>query len=332
MNKLLVILGSTATGKTDLGLYLAKKFNGELVSCDSRQVYTGLDIGTGKMPNLESRIMNHESRIKKQKNYWEIDGIKIWMYDVVEPSIQYSVYDYIKDSEKVIEDIIKRGKLPIIVGGTGLYLKGLLEGFFNMSIPVDIKFREVLEKLDKQKLQKKLQGLSKEKWESLNYSDQNNPRRLVRAIELSVSQGKGESLPAGKAGVKGKVNNFIILKIGLTAPKEVLYERVDKSVIKRIGAGMVEEAKSLHQAGLSLDRMRKLGLEYGVLADYLEKKITSSKDLIKILQNKIHQFVRRQLTWFKKEKDVQWFDISSEDYVEKLEKSVSKWYYNSINI
>src|SRR3989344_4156454 len=119
MNRVLVILGPTSTGKTDVALQLASKFHGEIVSCDSRQVYIGLDIGTGKMPSVEARDKRQEARIIKKQKHWEVDGIKIWMYDVIDPSVQYSVYDYVRNAEKIIEDIITRDKLPIIVGGTG---------------------------------------------------------------------------------------------------------------------------------------------------------------------------------------------------------------------
>lgn len=281
MRKLLVILGPTATGKTDLALNLAKKFNGEIVSCDSRQVYRGLDIGTGKYPSQKSKVKS-----------------KIWMYDVADPRKQYSVFNYVKDANKVIDEIIKRKKLPIVVGGTGLYLKALLEGLTNLSIPVNKKLRNSLSKLSLKQLQNKLQKLLPKKWQDLNQSDRQNPRRLIRAIEL--------------VGLKPnfvKTQNFDALKIGLTAPRDVLYKRADRKVLARIKQGMIEETIKLHKKGLSFKRMRQLGLEYGVLADYLDGKIKDTNELIKIMQGKIHGYIRRQLTWFAKEKDVHWFNI-----------------------
>lgn len=328
MKKILVMLGPTATGKTDQALILAKRFNGELVSCDSRQVYVGLDIGTGKYPNGKWTIEN--GQLKKRQRFWEIDGVKIWMYDVCDPKIQYTVFDYVKDAEKIIEDIIKRDKLPIIVGGTGLYLKGLLEGFFNMTIPVDKEFRKVLEKLDKSKLQKRLQKISLAKWSSLNESDRQNPRRLIRAIELISSSLRGakqrsnldEKLPR-PLGIHNDV-----FKLGLTALREVLYKKVDLRVLTRIGDGMIDEAIKLHNKGLTFESMRRFGLEYGCLADFLEDKIKSREELIKILQGKIHAYVRRQLTWFKKMEKIEWFDVSDKSFPIELEKKVSKWYYS----
>lgn len=315
MKKILVIFGPTSTGKTDLALNLAGKFNGEIISCDSRQVYTGLDIGTGKMPST--------GRWKIEDGRWIVEGIPIHMYDVMSPKKQYNVADYVKDANKVISGIEKRGKLPIIVGGTGFYLKALLEGLPNLSIPVDKNLRKKLQKLSKEDLQEKLKKLSPERWNSLNESDRENPRRLVRAIELALTKANAKRFKIYDL----RLTNFDILKIGLIAPREVLYKRVDERVIERINQGMIEETKRLYKNGLSLKRMRQLGLEYGVLADFLEGNINEKKELIRILQNKIHGYVRKQLTWFKKDKNVNWFDITTSDYQGKIEKVVSKWYY-----
>ncbi len=318
MKKILVILGPTATGKTDLALFLARKFQGELISADSRQVYKGLDIGTGKYPNKKVKV-------KKKKNNWEIDGGKIWMYDVVSPKIQYSVADYVLDANKIINDIIARDKLPIIVGGTGLYIKALIDGLSNLAVPVDINLRKKLDKLSLTQLQNKLQNLSPEKYKYINNSDIKNPRRLIRKIELFFTS--EESLRATVRGGLSKNLNF--LKIGLTAPREVLYKCVDQRVLSRISQGMIEEAKLLHKKGLTLQRMRELGLEYGVLADYLESKFKTQDELVKVMQGKIHSFVRRQQTWFKTEQNIFWFDILDLNYIEKVENRVYTWYYQS---
>ncbi len=330
-SKLLVILGPTSTGKTDLALQLASKFQGELVSVDSRQVYVGLDIGTGKLP-VKLRIDNGQWTIKKGKKFWEMNGVKVWMYDVVDPKKQYTVYDYVKDTGRVINDIWKREKLPIVVGGTGFYLKALLEGLPNLAIPVDKNLRKKLEKFSKEQLQKKLQQISPDKWGSLNESDRQNPRRLIRAIEIAVKTKADNEVDKNLTIV-----NFLstanrdkpqknILKIGLTTSREVLYQRIDERVMSRIDQGMIDEARRLHSSGLSLKRMRQLGLEYGILADYLENKIRNKEELIKLLQGKIHGYARRQITWFKKEKEVFWFDMTEEGFAEKIEKLVIKWY------
>lgn len=319
MEKVLVILGSTSTGKTDLALYLAKKLNGELVSCDSRQVYKGLDIGTGKAP---SEMYNVQCTIYKKEGYWEIDGTKIWMYDVADPRKQYSAADYVKDAITVINGIVKRGKLPIIVGGTGFYLKALLEGVPTLHVPIDKKLRQQLNYLTIEQLQNKLKTLNPKRWKEMNNSDRQNPRRLMRAIEVARAKPKEDQ----KSKIKDQ--RYDTLKIGLIAPREILYQRSDDRVIDRVKQGMVEEAKRLHKEELSLERMKQLGLEYGVLADYLSGRIKTKSELIKILQLEIHGYIRRQLTWFKKQSSTTWFNITDKDFISKVEGLAVKWYHS----
>ncbi len=314
MKKLLVILGPTATGKTDLAIKLAKQFNGEIVSCDSRQVYKGLDIGTGKYPNGDKS---------------KLENIHVWLFDVVSFRKQYTVADYVKAAEIAIEDIQNRGKLPIVVGGTGLYLKALLEGLSNLEVPINPVLRKQLEKLSKEQLQDKLRQVNADKWKKMNDSDRENPRRLIRAIEISTSSLRGVQRTTKQSLSLSRLLRFArndVLRIGLMASRDVLYKRVDESVVSRINQGMVEEVIELHSKGLSLKRMRQLGLEYGVLADYLENSINSKEELIKQLQFKIHGYVRRQLTWFKKEQNVNWFDITDQNFPQALEKLVAIWY------
>ena len=311
--RLLVVLGPTSIGKTDLALQLAHKFQGELISVDSRQVYRGLDIGTGKLPGKEVAV-------KKGEGFWEMNGIKIWMYDVVDPKKQYSVFDYVKDAGRVIEEIRKRGKLPIIVGGTGLYLKALLEGLSNLSIPSDKKLRGQLQKFTKQELQEKLMKIALKRWEAMNFSDRENPRRLVRAIELVISP---RTSPYGY--LRGISASYNILKIGLTAPREALYKKINDKILELIQERIVDEVSKLIKKGLSKKRLMELGLEYAVVLEYLEKKI-SLDQMIEQMQNKVRQYARRQITWFKKEKNVFWFNVTGEGFAKKIEKLISKWY------
>lgn len=328
MRKVLVILGPTATGKTDIALSLAKKYNGELVACDSRQVYKGLDIGTGKEPGKS--IMNYVLKVNKGKGFWEINGmskapagaVKIWMYDVAYPNIRFTVKDYVELAEKVVEDILERGKLPIIVGGTGLYLKGLLYGFPNLNIPVDESLRGELEKLSLKSLQEKLIALSPTRFQELSDSDKKNPRRLLRSIELILMNPYGHTTK----NLQLKTKNWDVLKIGLTAPRPVLYERIDLRLISRIDEGLIEEAARLQKEGLALVRMKELGLEYGALADLLAGNI-SREEFIETLKTKIHRYAKRQATWFKKENGVNWFDITDKKWQGQVEKTVDSWYY-----
>lgn len=322
LDQLLVVLGSTAAGKTDLALHLAKKFSGELITCDSRQVYKGLDIGTGKLPGGSWKL--EIGSWKREKGYWEIDGVKIWMYDVVDLKRQYTVADYVKDAKRMIREIVEQGKLPVIVGGTGLYLKAILYGLSNLAIPVDKNLRKKLQKLSKEDLQKRLKKISPKRWDSLNESDRENPSRLVRAIELETSPRRS---PYGhlRGGTKTDV-----LKIGLKAPRDILYEKINKRVYQWIKEGIVDETKNLIKGGISKKRIREIGLEYAVILEYLDNKI-SKDELIEKMQTKVRQYAKRQLTWFKKEGNVFWFDITDKNYLDKVENLISAWYHKGTN-
>ncbi len=315
---MLVISGPTSTGKTDLSLRLAKKFDGELVACDSRQVYVGLDIGTGKLPSGRWKV--EDGRWKKGKGFWEIDGVRIWMYDVVNLKKQYSVADYVKDANKVIDEILERGKLPIIVGGTGLYLKALLEGLSNLAIPVDFKLRKALERKSLADLQKKLQEVSSQKWEKMNNSDRQNSRRLIRLIELALTDFTSEE--SLRATVRGGLNT---LRIGLTAPRKILYQRINGQVKEWVNNGIVEEVKKLIKKDVTQKRIKNLGLEYAVVVEYLDENV-SFDQMIEKMQNKVRQYAKRQITWFKKEKNIVWFDITERLFVNKVEELIGKWY------
>lgn len=313
MKKLLVVLGPTSSGKTNLGIFLSRKLNGELIACDSRQIYKGLDIGTGKLPDKNVNF-------QKGRGFWKIDGIKIWLYDLSSPKNQYTVFNYVMDAKRTAAAITKRGKPPIILAGTGLYLKALLDGLTNISAGPDRKLRKELERLSLLDLQDKLQKISLKKWKKMNYSDRQNPRRLIRAIEIESGGEKGNK------NLKGLSKDFNILKIGLNYPKDILYKRIDERIIRRLKQGMIEEAQKLNKTGLSLKRMRQLGLEYGILADFLERKVNKD-ELIKKLKGKIHGYAKRQITWFKKEKEVKWFDCSQRRWREKVEREINSWYH-----
>ncbi len=313
MKKLLAIVGPTATGKTDLALKLAHRLNGELVACDSRQLYIGLDIGSGKQPS-------DQLPVEKHPRYWLIDGIKIWLYDLVDPKERFSVKEYVDQARVILETVWQQGKLPIIVGGTGYYLKGLLEGVANDSVPANDNLRQQLDSLTVQQLQQHLTEIDPQRLSQMNSSDSHNPRRLIRAIELSK---------AVDATPPDNLENVDLLLIGLTTERSTLNQRIDQRVIKRIEQGMIEEAKTLHQQGLSLDRMRELGLEYRYLAELLDNRLTEEQ-FITTLQTKIHQFAKRQLTWFKNQsfnnQQVNWVDIADSDYQTKVEKRIQTWY------
>lgn len=318
-NKLLVITGPTATGKTELALKLAKKFGGELVACDSRQVYRGLDIGTGKKPDGKWKM--EDGGWKKGRGYWEINKTKIWMYDKVPLNKQYTVADYVKDAEKIVKDIVRRNKLPILVGGTGFYLDAFINGLPNLSVPVNKKLREGLADLSLEQLQNKLKQISPKRWQKMNNSDRQNPRRLLRSIELILMYGYMNEIKNSKF----KIQNYNILKIGLTAPRQVLYEKINRRVLDWLKEGLIDEVRGLLEQ-VGYERLVQLGLEYSLVAQFLEGKMKDEQQLVELIQGKIRGYARRQQTWFKKDKEIVWFDTTSVDYEARIEKQVIGWY------
>jgi tRNA dimethylallyltransferase len=314
--KLLCIVGPTATGKTDLALHLAKLYKGELVACDSRQVYCDLDLGTGKEAGENQPFSKHSG-------YWILDGIKVWLYDLVPFTKQYTISDYIKDGTKAVNSIAGGYKLPIIVGGTGFYLKGLLNGIDTDKVPEDSELRQELEQLSLEEIQTRLKSLAPDFFNELNNSEKHNQRRLIRRIEVLKYL---QSVDVSKEKPQGISQKYDVLKIGLTVDKKELDKRIEQRVVKRVEQGMIGESESLIKKGLTFERMRQLGLEYGVIADFLEGVIRTKDEFIFILQTKIKQFAKRQLTWFKNDSDIVWFDISDKNYISKVEKKVQAWY------
>lgn len=285
--KIVVVLGSTATGKSDVAVKLAKKFNGEIISADSRQVYRGMDIGTGKITKREMNKVAHH------------------LLDVTSPKNVFTASDFKKLAEKKIIDITKRGKLPILVGGTGFYIDSVLG---NVSLPEvipNMKLRKVLEKLTTEKLFNKLQKKDPRRAKNI---DKNNRHRLVRAIEIVEHLG---SVPKIKK-VKSKYN---VLKIGITLPDKVLKGKIYKRLIARIKAGMVAEAKTLHRKGVSWNRMNSLGLECRYLSLYL-KGILTKEEMVYELNKAIWRYAKRQKTYFKKDKKTKWFSLKEQGKID----------------
>lgn len=301
-NRLLVICGQTGTGKTSLAIYLAKKFNGELISADSRQVYKGLDIGTGK-------DLKEIARTK----------IKIWGYDLVEPKKNFSVGNYIRFAQKVILDIQKRGKLPILVGGTGLFIKGVIDGIPTAFVPRNLKLRKNLEEKDVNELFEILAQMDPIKAGSLNRSDKLNPRRLIRGIEVAVWKLEGNPPKLFK---KPK---YDLLEIGLQASLDNLSEKIEKRVDKRIKDGVEEEIKKLISSGISWDSQAMASLGYRQWRDYFDDKI-NKQTVIDNWKKEELRYAKRQLTWFRKDPRVDWYDSSKKNFTESVEKLVKKWY------
>jgi tRNA dimethylallyltransferase len=294
--KILVILGPTATGKSDLAVELAQKFNGEVVSADSRQVYKRMDLGSGKITKSEMKGVPHH------------------LLDVADPVTEiFSVADFQKLAYEAINDILKRGKLPIVCGGTAFYIHTIVDGVVLPKINLNEKLRKKLEKWPIKKLQRKFKKLDPERFESI---DQQNPVRLIRAIEIAKQLGK---VPASQKNPK-----YECLQIGLKLSEEELREKISARLEKRLKTGMLDEAKDLYEAGMSWQRMEDLGLEYRFMAQHLQNKI-SYDEMCEQIKIKSRQFAKRQMTWFKKDKKINWFRPKNvEEIISLLEKFLSE--------
>jgi len=273
-NRLIVIVGPTSSGKTALAVKLAKLFNGEIVSADSRQVYKGMDVGTGKDLAKYGRVPHH-------------------LIDVISPKRQFSLAQFQKLAYLAIDDIIKRGKMPILAGGTGLYVQAIIDGYLLAKSKPNEKLRDELNKKTIGQLQDMIKNLNID----LNQSDFNNKRRLIRMIEIqsTAKNFKPEKNP-----------KYDCLILGLKLPQEILNHRIDQRLVYRLKKqGLIDEVKQLQQQGVSWQRLEAFGLEYKWIAYFLQNKIDLEAMLSK-LSIAIHQFAKRQLTWFKKDNRITW--------------------------
>jgi len=288
--KLLVILGPTASGKSGLAVLLAKKFDGEVISADSRQVYKGLDIGTGKITKKE------------------MGGIPHHLLDVAHPRNIFTVTKWKKLAEKAIANIVKRGKLPIITGGTGFYIQAIVDNITIPKVKPNNVLRAQLEQKTPARLFMILKKLDPGRAQTI---DAKNPRRLIRAIEIAKQLGSVPDLK--KDGSK----NVETLQIGITTDDKVLKEKIYKRLVERMKMGMVAEAGRVHKEGLSWKRMNELGLEYRSLARYLQGTITK-KQMSQELAQAIWHYAKRQRTWFKRDERIQWFPLQQKKDIEMV--------------
>lgn len=301
MRKLLIVCGPTATGKTDLGISISKKFKGEIVSADSRQVYREMDILTGN---------------DAPKN-----SIPVWLLDIVPPDYDFNVSDYFQLAKTVIEDIRRRDKLPVVVGGTGFYINSLLKTYDTVNIPLNESLRKELYLLDLEKLRQRLKDLDRKKINSMNNSDINNPRRLIRAIEVAVWKNN----PLNKVKKSSPLISDSILLIGLTGSKKDIHKNIERRVNKRIKEGAVTEVKKILEKYKDREMISTAATGYKELGSYIKGECTLT-EAVKLWITREQHYANRQLVWFKKMKDIHWYDAGGSDVTVKIEERVRKWY------
>jgi tRNA dimethylallyltransferase len=286
--KVLIVLGPTASGKSDLAVELALERDGEVISADSRQVYKGLNIGSGKITPEEMKGVPHH------------------LLDVVTPHEIFTASDFSFLARKAADDIISRGKLPIICGGTGFYIDAFLYGNSFAATPPDSRLRQDLEKLTTEEMAERLSELDPDRFASI---DKRNRARLIRALEINYST--GEPVPSLE-----KKPVYDAEKIGILWPMEELDKRIGLRLDKRLrrpedGGGMIEEVKNLkfpaRGVGLSWERLYDLGLEYRYISLYIKEELDYQTMRDKLL-TAIKQYARRQMTWFKRDKDIKWIE------------------------
>ncbi len=296
----IVLLGPTASGKTGLGVHLALSVGGEILSADSRQVYRGLDIGSGK-------------------DLSEYGDIPYHLIDVASLPDEYSVFSYQKDFYRIFPEVISRGRVPVIVGGTGMYLDSVIRGYDFADVAENPRLREELAGLSLSELIARLLSL---KAEIHNRTDLEERPRLVRAIEIAEhKRSLASSASAFPAGTEGRPDIKPLI-LGIRFERSVLRERIKARLEARIAEGLIGEVKALHENGISWERLERLGLEYRATAEFLQGRIGSQKEWADGLYISICQFAKRQETWFRgmerKGVEIVWIDGGSREIADAI--------------
>lgn len=286
--KVIVIVGPTASGKTALSIELAKKINGEIVSCDSMQIYKDMDIGSAK-PTQE-----------------EMQGIKHYMIDIATPEERFSVAEYKKQAETAIEEILNKGKTPIVVGGTGLYANSLIYGIEYNEIKLDEQYRNKLEKIasSEKGLSELYEEAVKIDCQAMSIISPNDKKRIIRVLEIYHSTGKTKTeleIESRKNGVKYDYKVFAI-----NMEREILYERINKRVDIMIENGLIDEVKNILKKYKEFPTAMQ-GLGYKEVVEYFNKEI-SKEEMIEKIKQETRRYAKRQLTWFRKNKETVWLN------------------------
>ena len=278
MEKLIVIAGTNASGKSGLGVELALRYGGEIVSADSRQVFRGLDLGSGKIAPEEMKGVPHH------------------LIDVCDPGDFFSMHDFQRLAYGAIDGIIARGRLPFLVGGTGLYVACVTEGYVMSDNPPDLEYRAYLETFETPELFKMLVKAVPD-----TDVEPKNRNRVMRLLE---------KLHAGDDHVPHSQPRYECLKLGVTWDRETLKKRIDERLQRRLDAGMIDEVRGLIDRGVSVGFLKKLGLEYRYITQYLIGEIPSEAEMVELLATAIKQFAKRQMTWFRRDKGITWLDMT----------------------
>ena len=294
-SKIAVIIGPTASGKSELAVKLAKKFNGEIISADSRQIYKGLNLGTGKIPGKWKFLLNHGRDLKETFIY---KNIPHYCIDYVNPKKQYSASLFKRDAEKAISDILKRGKLPILCGGTGHWIDAVVYNQVLPEVKPNKKLRASLEKKSATELFKQLSKLDPSRSKNI---DRFNKRRLIRALEIIISTGS----PVPKLTANHSTLFTNVIWLGIQTKQEDLYKKIEKRLKQRLKDGMILEVIKLKKQGLSFKKLESFGLEYRFISLYLQKKLTYDEMFTQLLYA-IKHYSKRQLTWWKRNKKIRW--------------------------
>lgn len=286
--KLIVVAGTTASGKSDLGVELARQFNGEVVSADSRQVFRGLDLGSGKITPEETQGVPHH------------------MIDICNPGDFFSVHDFQRLAYPVIDDIIARGRLPILVGGTGLYVASITEGYDMSDFEPDLAYRDELEKKTTPELHAMLMEVCPN-----SDIDPRNRNRVMRKLE---------KIHAGDDHEPQNQPRYDCLKLGVHFERPILKERIDERLVRRMQLGMVDEVRNLIANGASIEFLLKLGLEYRFITQYIIGEIETEEEMCAQLSLAIKRFAKRQMIWFRRDKEIQWLDMHDDPFGEASAK------------
>lgn len=292
--KLVILTGPTAVGKTKLSIELAKSIDGEIISADSMQVYKQMDIGSAKITPRE------------------MDGVPHFLVDVMEPSEAFNVVTFQMMAKQALEDIYSRGKIPIIVGGTGFYIQAILNDIEFDENPQSNEIRDKYEQMLREQGEAVLhQELAKVDAKAAEEIHPNNSKRVIRALEYFEQT--GQTISAHNQVQRAKESPYDFTYFVLNDNRERLYARIDERVDKMIADGLVDEVKSLHAQGYTKDMVSMQGLGYKEILKYLDGECTLEEGIYKIKRDTRH-FAKRQITWFKRERDVVWVDKSAFDY------------------